>query len=58
MEFRRVKRSPLILLPGDILVLPPDTPCRAHRWPRSARKATVYLAVYRRPLTRSSHTSR
>jgi hypothetical protein len=35
-----------VLEPGDMLVLPPRTRCRAYRWPRTARKATIFLAVY------------
>jgi uncharacterized RmlC-like cupin family protein len=41
---RRLKSR--ILGPGDLLVLPPKTRCRAYRWPRSAKKATVFLAIY------------
>ncbi len=38
--------GPLVLDPGDLLVLPPNTRCRAYRWPRDRKEATVFLAVY------------
>ncbi|MDD5466237.1 MAG: hypothetical protein PHS96_00370 [Anaerolineales bacterium] len=46
MEFERSDFSPRVLEPGDLLVLPPDTRCRAYRWPRDAEEATLFLAVY------------
>jgi hypothetical protein len=46
VEFRGKERSPRTLGPGDFLVLPPRTPCRAYRWPRSTAKPTVFVAVY------------
>ncbi len=46
MEFERSDLSPCVLEPGDLLVLPPDTRCRAYRWPRDAKEATMFLAVY------------
>jgi quercetin dioxygenase-like cupin family protein len=36
----------LVLQPGDLLVLPANTRCRAYRWPRDRRVATVFVAVY------------
>jgi len=29
-----------------LLVLPPDTHCRAYRWPREAEEATIFFTVY------------
>jgi quercetin dioxygenase-like cupin family protein len=46
MEFEHSDLSPCVLEPGDLLVLPPGTRCRAYRWPRDAEEATVFLAVY------------
>ncbi len=46
VEFEQEDPAPLVLDPGDLLVLPPDTRCRAYRWPRTRREATVFLAVY------------
>jgi quercetin dioxygenase-like cupin family protein len=46
LEFERSDLSPCVLEPGDLLILPPDTRCRAYRWPRDAEEATVFLAVY------------
>jgi len=34
------------LSPGDVLVLPAGTRCRAYRWPREQLDATVFLAAY------------
>ncbi|HXY46469.1 MAG TPA: hypothetical protein VEK13_01035 [Thermoplasmata archaeon] len=45
VEFAR-HRSPQVLGPGDVLVLPPGTKCRAYRWPRSSRRATIFVAIY------------
>jgi hypothetical protein len=28
------------------IVLPPNTRCRAYRWPRDQREASIFLAVY------------
>lgn len=46
MEFEHSDLSPCVLEPGDLLVLPLNTRCRAYRWPRDAEEATVFLAVY------------
>jgi quercetin dioxygenase-like cupin family protein len=46
VEFEQEDLAPLVLDPGDLLVLPPDTRCRAYRWPRERKEATVFLAVY------------
>jgi len=51
VEFERSDLAPCVLEPGDLLVLPVNTRCRAYRWPRDAAEATVFLAVY--PLTKS-----
>lgn len=34
------------LVPGDVVVLPADTRCRAYRWPRDQSEATVFVAAY------------
>jgi hypothetical protein len=39
-------REDLVLTPGDAMVLPLNTRCRAYRWPRDAALATIFLAVY------------
>ena len=46
VEFERSDLSPCVLETGDLLVLPPDTRCRAYRWPRDAEEATIFLALY------------
>ena len=46
VEFERQGLEPLDLRPGDLFVLPPNTRCRAYRWPRDCREATIFLAVY------------
>ncbi len=46
VEFEHSDLSACVLESGDLLVLPPDTRCRAYRWPRDAAGATVFLAVY------------
>jgi mannose-6-phosphate isomerase-like protein (cupin superfamily) len=48
VEFKGRGRRTQILGPGDVLLLPPGTACRAYRWPRSAARPTVFLAVYRK----------
>ena len=50
MEFERADIAPCLLEPGDLIVLPRNTRCRAYRWPRGAKGATLFLAVY--PLNR------
>lgn len=49
VEFANARWRPRILKVGDVLVLPPRTKCRAYRWPRTARGATVFLAAYAVP---------
>lgn len=46
VEFERADLSPCILSPGEMLVLPDNTRCRAYRWPRDAKEGTIFLAVY------------
>jgi hypothetical protein len=46
VELERQELDTLVLDPGDLLVLPPNTRCRAYRWPRDRREATIFLAVY------------
>jgi hypothetical protein len=46
VEFAEEGRDRVVLDPGDLLVLPPNTRCRGYRWPRECREATVFLAVY------------
>ena len=46
VEFEREDMAPLVLDPGDLLVLSPDTRCRAYRWPRERKEASLFLAVY------------
>ena len=53
IEFERSDLPPFVLEPGDLLVLPSDTRCRAYRWPRDAEEPTIFFAVY--PV--SSHVS-
>jgi len=45
-EFERKDLASCVLKPGDMLMLPAKTRCRAYRWPREAAEATVFLAVY------------
>jgi hypothetical protein len=46
VEFADAGQRPRVLGVGKVLVLPPGSKCRAFRWPRSARRPTVFLAVY------------
>jgi hypothetical protein len=46
VEFAQEGLMPVVLAPGDLLVLPPNTRCRAYRWPRDQREASIFLAVY------------
>ncbi len=45
VEFQAEPSTLLTLQRGDVLVLPPRTACRAHRWPRDSKQAVVFLAV-------------
>lgn len=51
VEFSGGHSPTSVLGVGDVLVLPPGTKCRAYRWPRKSRRATVFLAAY--PVRRS-----
>ncbi len=46
VEFAQAHQASVVLDPGDLLVLPPHTQCRAYRWPRDRQEATIFLAVY------------
>jgi hypothetical protein len=46
MEFERSDLPDCVLEPGDLIVLPPETRCRAYRWPREAEEGTLFFAVY------------
>jgi mannose-6-phosphate isomerase-like protein (cupin superfamily) len=46
VEFERRDLAALDLSPGDLLVLPPNTRCRAYRSPRDRHQATIFLAAY------------
>jgi hypothetical protein len=46
VEFERDELADSILEPGDLIVLPRNTRCRAYRWPRDAVHASVFFAVY------------
>jgi quercetin dioxygenase-like cupin family protein len=45
LEFERSDLSARVLGPGDCIVLPANTRCRAYRWPRERREASVFVAV-------------
>lgn len=45
-EFEQQDLASCVLEPGDMIVLPADTRCKAYRWPREEKGATVFLAVY------------
>ncbi len=49
VEFADPALAARTLVPGDLLVLPPATKCRAYRWPRDAEDATVFVAFYPLP---------
>ena len=55
VEFAQEGLVPVVLGPGDLLVLPPHTRCRAYRWPRDQREASIFLAVY--PTERNSSSA-
>jgi hypothetical protein len=46
VEFDDARSPELTLEPGQLLVLPGRTRCRAYRWPREAGQATIFLAAY------------
>ena len=45
-EFESPGSPDRVLSVGDLLVLPAGARCRAYRWPRDARGATVFVAAY------------
>ena len=45
-EFEAADQPDRVLGVGDVLTLPPHARCRAYRWPRDAREATVFVAAY------------
>jgi quercetin dioxygenase-like cupin family protein len=53
-EFEDTKEAYKILMPGDLLVLPPNTRCRAYHWPRESEEAAFFLACY--PLRSKTNT--
>jgi hypothetical protein len=46
VEFEQESQISMVLDPGDLLVLPPHTRCRAYRWPRDQQEAAIFLAIY------------
>jgi hypothetical protein len=46
VEFERADRADEMMGVGDVLVLPAGERCRAFRWPRDRKEASVFLAVY------------
>jgi len=47
-EFERADLPARVLGPGDFMILPGNTRCRAYRWPRERSEATIFVAVYPR----------
>jgi hypothetical protein len=45
-EFESADQDDRVLAAGEVLVLPPQARCRASRWPRDAREATIFMAAY------------
>jgi len=45
-EFESPGQSDRVLSAGEVLVLPAGQRCRAYRWPRDRREATVFVAAY------------
>jgi hypothetical protein len=45
VEFENPRTKNLVMSPGDLLILPAKTQCRACRWPREAEQATVFFAA-------------
>jgi hypothetical protein len=46
VEFESPSQPDRVLSFGDVLVLPARERCRAYRWPRDARQATIFIAAY------------
>ena len=45
-EFESPSQPDRVLSTGEVLVLPAGERCRAYRWPRDSREATVFAAAY------------
>ena len=45
-EFEATDLPDRVLSAGEVIVLPAGVRCRAYRWPRDARAATVFVAAY------------
>ena len=45
-EFESPDHDDRVLGAGEVLVLPAEARCRAHRWPRDASEATIFVAAY------------
>jgi hypothetical protein len=45
-EFDDPRSKTTDLRAGDVLVLPANRRCRAYRWPREQREATIFIAAY------------
>lgn len=48
-EFEREDFPARVLRPGDCMILPANTRCRAYRWPRDRQRASLFVAVYPLP---------
>lgn len=46
VEFESPSQPDRVLSVGDVLILPARERCRAYRWPRDAREATIFVAAY------------
>ena len=46
VEFESPSQPDRVLSAGEVLVLPARQRCRAYRWPRDRREATVFVAAY------------
>jgi len=46
VEFANPDLKGFIMQPGDLLILPAQTQCRAYRWPREAKQPTIFFAAY------------
>ena len=55
VEFETAASPGRVMMPGEVLVLPPRTRCRAYGWPRNATRATIFLAVYPQEGTPPAH---
>lgn len=55
-EFESPAQPDRVLGVGQVLVLPAGARCRAYRWPRDAREATIFVAAYPAGRTRPAAT--